>query len=125
MNQPRRPRSRGFIFLETMVATTILALVLGMTFRTVSQLATTAHASAQSREALLVARSAMALAGPVVPLEPGITRGVDGRYTWQIAIERAPGSDAAGPMVRVTATAGTAERPATVSLTTLKLPGMP
>lgn len=118
-------RSRGFIFLETMIAVLILALVLGATFRTASQLARGARAAAETRAAVLVARSTLALAGPVIPLEPGITRGIEGRHVWEVSIERAPGQGSAGPIMRVTANVGTAERPQIVALTTLKLPGLP
>jgi len=108
-----------------MIAVLILALVLGATFRTVSQLARGAKSAAETRAAVLVARSTLALAGPVIPLEPGITRGIEGRHAWEVSIERAAGQGSAGPIMRVTASVGTVERPRNVSLSTLKLPGLP
>lgn len=126
MRRALGPRSRGFIFLETMIATLILALILGATFRTVSRVAASERGAAEVRAAVLVARSVMAEVGVAMPLEPGVTRGISGAYVYEVTMEREPGQGGlAGPLTRVSVSVGTAERADIARVVTLKLPGTP
>jgi hypothetical protein len=75
-----------------------------------ASLADSAHrqrAVAMRRQALLVARSELALVGAEVPATPGRTTGLSGNYSWQIDVQPYTGDlfpSQAGPLGLVTVT---------------------
>lgn len=121
----RPARAAGFVLLETMVATLIVAVVLAATFAVISQSARGVRAAEETRAALMVARSELAVAGTAQPLTFGAVEGTDGRFRWRLtAAPAADGAGRAGPLAHVRVTVGTDERPEIVTLATLKLPGL-
>lgn len=80
-------RDSGSVFLDTMVAAAIVALTLGVMFRTISDSAARQRTIEGRRTAYLVAQSELASVGSAIPLAPGVTNGADGALTWSVDIE--------------------------------------
>jgi hypothetical protein len=88
-----------------MVAITIIAMMLAVTYRAVGESVVRSRAAEASRAAMMIAQSRLALVGAEIPLTPGETTGVDGDFAWRIQIDLAPEDDASamGPLLLVTA----------------------
>lgn len=102
---------RGSIFLETVIATAIIAMILGAAYEAIGDSVKRARRVEHEQLSMLTARSQLAAVGTVVPLTPGITRGVDGTRAWSIEVRPYAGvrqqSNAGVPMlVTVSVTAG-------------------
>ena len=117
----RSVRAQGYILVETIVALLVLALVLGTTLSAIATSVRQQRRVADTRLALLVARSALASVGSAVPLAPGTAGGTDpGGFVWRVTIEP-QGVD----LARIRVAAGRAGAPASARLTTLRLaPGI-
>ena len=64
-------RDSGSVFLDTMIAAAIVALTLGVMFRTISDSAARQRTIEARRSAYLVAQSELASVGSAIPLAPG------------------------------------------------------
>ena len=87
-------RDGGAIFVESLVAAAIVAMILATTFRVIADGAARERESEQRRMALLVAQSELAAVGVEIPLEPGENEGVSGDMVWTVDV--APYSDESG-----------------------------
>lgn len=96
-------RDGGFVLLETLVATAIVAMLLAALFNAATTEARAARRVADTRAALMVARSQLDAVGSAIPLRPGLTRGLDGPLAWTVAVERYGRGTAAGAPMRVEA----------------------
>ncbi len=76
----------GSIFIETLIASAIIALMLAATFRSIGDASLRTQKAEERREALLVAQSQMASAGITQPLSAGGTSGIDGDMAWQLDV---------------------------------------
>src|SRR3546814_7280949 len=77
---------RGSIFLETVIATAIIAMILGAAYEAIGDSVKRARRVEHEQLSMLTARSQLAAVGTAVPLTPGITRGVDGTRAWSIEV---------------------------------------
>ena len=91
-------RTRGYIFLEVLVASAILALIVGAMLTAVVGSVRGVRATADARLALLIARSQLAAVGATTPLTPGGSSGIDAGLVWRVDIEPYPAT--AGPALR-------------------------
>ena len=86
-------REDGSIFIETVVALAVLAMVLTGLYRVVADSASRRHQVEARREALMVARSTLASVGYVIPYDDGVTEGGQGGTRWRVEM-RPCGSNA-------------------------------
>lgn len=77
---------RGSIFIEAIVATAILALILGATFEVLRDSAQRAQRAERQRTALMIAQSRLATFDLTRPVSPGLSRGIADPYRWEVAI---------------------------------------
>lgn len=84
----------GSVFIEALVATAIVAMILVATLRVVADGAAHARAVEDRRLALLLARSQLAAVGSQTPLEAGENGGSAGALLWTVRID--PYSDPTG-----------------------------
>jgi len=109
-------RARGYILVETIVALLVLALVLGATLDAVASSTRAARHVADTRTALLVARSTLEQVGSAIPLTPGNLDGVDHGFVWHVGVDR----DGAAGLARVTVIVGRPGAPPLARLATLR-----
>lgn len=114
----RRPRARGYILVDSMIALLVLALVLGVTLDGIANATRSARHVSDTRRALMLARSMLDAVGGPVPLAPGTTTGVDGDFVWRVAIDRA---EQGGGLARVTVIVQRPGAPPLARLATLRL----
>jgi len=107
-------RARGYILVETLVALLVLALVLGATLDAVASSTRAAQHVADTRAALLVARSTLEQVGTAIPLAPGNVDGIDQGFVWHVGVERA------ADLVRVNVTVARPDAPPLARLATLR-----
>ncbi len=81
----------GFALAEALIALAILAVMLGVTFQTLSTMAHARRTLVDERRAALLAQSLMARVGTDIALAPGSTGGVTGGMSWRIDIDRYQG----------------------------------
>jgi general secretion pathway protein I len=115
----------GTMMVETMIAAAIVAVMLSAMYVSLSGSAERQRMVAARRQALMIARSELALVGAEVPATPGRTTGLAGSYAWQIDIAPYGGdlnSSEAGPLgvVTVTVAPGGGGRPL-ATLRTLRI----
>ena len=77
----------GSVFIETLVAAAIVALILGMTYRVLADTTGRGRMLEARRGALLVAQSKLAAVGSTVPMQAGIQGGVEAPFAWRVAIQ--------------------------------------
>jgi hypothetical protein len=95
--RPRRKTARcdaGEIFMESVVATAVVAMIMIAMFRVVSDAAIHSRMSEQRRVALLVAKSELAEVGSEIPIASGESSGVSGDMAWSVQVS--PYSDDSG-----------------------------
>jgi general secretion pathway protein I len=80
-----RPDS-GTMMVETLIAAGIVAIMLGAMYGSIAESASRQRMVDARRQALMVARSELALVGAEVPATPGHTTGITGNYAWQIDV---------------------------------------
>ena len=113
----------GSIFVETLVALAVLAMVLAGAYRVLADSAARRQQIEARRYAVLVARSALATVGSATPFAVGATEGVDGSEIWRIEMDRCGGGGSrAGTLycIQVTVRAA-AGGPALATLSTRRL----
>jgi general secretion pathway protein I len=112
---------RGSIFLETIVACAIVAMILGVTLDSIGAGARRTARLAAASGALAVAQSRLAETGIVTPLVPGETRGGEGAYRWRIDVRPFGVPGPAGTPYQVTVAVGVAGIPGLTTLQTIRL----
>lgn len=119
-----RRNGRGFTLPEALVASAIVAAMLGVTLSVVQNNARAARINEERRAALLVAQSQLAIAEVAVPGRLAAREGKSGTIGWALRIEPYRGALASPALDRITVTAG--EGPTgqpLVELTTLRVAG--
>lgn len=91
---PDRRGDSGAIFVESLVAAAIVAMILVTTFRVITDGAVHARMAEQRRMALLVAQSELAEVGTEIPIAAGEKSGVSGDMFWSVDVS--PYSDESG-----------------------------
>lgn len=95
----------GTMMVETLIAAGIVAIMLAVMYSTIAESANRQRMLIYRRQALMVARSELALVGAEVPAIPGRTTGISGNYGWRIDVAPYTGDLAAsqaGPLGLVT-----------------------
>lgn len=83
----RRPADdAGSIFVESMIAAAIVALVLATAFRVIADSADRERITEGRRSALLIAQSELAAVGSEIPLASGQSSGLSGDIVWRVDI---------------------------------------
>lgn len=118
----RHARERGFTLPEALVASAIVAAMLGVTLNVVQNNARAARINEERRAALLVAQSQIAVAEVAVPGRFAVREGRSGVIDWRLQIEpfRSTLASPALDQITVTAGAGPSGQPL-VELTTLRV----
>jgi prepilin-type N-terminal cleavage/methylation domain-containing protein len=120
----RRRGERGFTLPEALVASAIVAAMLGVTLGVVQNNARAARINEERRAALLVAQSQLAVAQVAVPGRLAAREGRSGSIGWALRIEPYRGALANPALDRITVTAGTGPTgQPLVELTTLRVAG--
>lgn len=118
-------RDAGTLMVETLIAAGIVAVMLAAMYTSMADSADRQRKVAMRRQALMVARSELALVGAEVPAIPGRTTGLSGNYVWQIDVANYGGdlnASQAGPLGLVTITVGRkGERGPLATIRTLRL----
>jgi prepilin-type N-terminal cleavage/methylation domain-containing protein len=123
-HQRRDTGEAGFTLPEALVASAIVAAMLGVTLGVVQNNARAARTNEERRAALLVAQSQLAVAEVAVPGRFAAREGKSGTIGWALRIEPYRGQLASPALDRITVTAG--EGPSgepLVELTTLRVAG--
>lgn len=81
-----QPNSGGFALIETLIATAIIAAMLGLTFQTMQNQARGARMVEDRRKAMLVAQSQLAAIGASNSTAFGETRGVSDGINWRVSV---------------------------------------
>lgn len=122
-----RSADGGAVFVESMIAAAIVAMVLGTTFEVIADGARRERAAAMHRLALLVAQSELDDVGADIRLETGETSGVAGPFAWRVEVTpyTAEGEpNTAGSLLKADVTVRRREGgPSLASLSTLRLGG--
>jgi type II secretory pathway pseudopilin PulG len=82
-----RTGERGFAMVETLIATAIIAAMLGLTFQVISTASRASAMQRDQRRAALFAASVMARVGADIALAPGATDGRTDGLDWRVEIE--------------------------------------
>lgn len=112
--------------VETLIACTIVAIMLGATFQAMSTTLSAATRLLAQRRAVMVAESVVARVGSDIALAPGTIDGNSDGLAWRVEVERFRG-DGAGPnddpaLMLVSVSVGSDNRgKASFGLRTLKL----
>lgn len=77
---------RGAIFVESLVASAIVAMIMMAMFRVVSDAAAHTRMNEQRRVAVMIAQSELADVGADIPIAPGETSGSQGDFAWTVDI---------------------------------------
>ena len=97
-------RDGGDVFVEALVATAIVAMILAATFRVITDGAARERMIEGRRLALLVAKSELAAVGAEIPLTPGESAGFAGDQVWRVDIspyDAGGAANSAGALMRV------------------------
>lgn len=120
----RRQKEGGFTLPEALVASAIVAAMLGVTLGVVQNNARAARVNEERRAALLVAQSQLAAAQVAVPGRFAAREGKSGQIGWSLRIEPYRGAVASPALDRITVTAGAGPSgEPLVELTTLRVAG--
>jgi len=76
----------GAVFVEAVIASAIVAMALGATYRVIADSASRDRAAQARRVALLIAQSELADVGAEIPLASGDTSGIDGDLVWRVDV---------------------------------------
>lgn len=82
-----RRREAGSALVEALIGSAIVALTLATMYRAVADSVSRNRMTEEKRFATLIAQSELATVGPIVPVEPGVTTGIELGYPWRIQIE--------------------------------------
>ena len=118
-----RRRDQGSALVEALIGSAIVALTLATMYRSVTDSAARNRAAEEKRFATLIAQSELATVGPIVPVVPGITTGVELGYPWRIEIDPVPNVavSTAGQIWRVTVSVRNPKGRLLVAIPTLAL----
>lgn len=120
----RKQRERGFTLPEALVASAIVAAMLGVTLNVVQNNARAARLNEDRRAALLVAQSQLAVAEVAVPGRFVTREGRSGAIVWRMRIEPYRSAFASPALDQITVTAGTGPSGQPLAeLTTLRVAG--
>ncbi len=101
MTQRRFPktgrRDGGDVFVEALVATAIVAMILAATFHVIVEGAARERRLDSQRMALLVAKSELAAVGADIPLAPGESAGFAGNLVWRVNVSAYGGAGPPNP----------------------------
>lgn len=115
-------QGQGFTLPEALVATAIVAAMLGVTLNVVQNNARAARVNEERRAALLVAQSQLAVAEVAVPGRFANREGRSGVINWRMRIEPFRGAFASPALDQITVTAGSGPSgQPLVELTTLRV----
>lgn len=118
---------RGSIFIETVIAAAILAMILGAAFTVLRDTSARARRAERMQDAVLIAQSRLAEYPLTRPTPPQSRTGLEGRYRWSVRVDRQSGGALTRGIqpVRLTVTVGSLDD-AQVRLTLASLrPGTP
>lgn len=115
-------KEQGFTLPEALVASAIVAAMLGVTLNVVQNNARAARINEERRAALLVAQSQLAVAEVAVPGRFAVREGRSGMIDWRLRIEpyRSAFASPALDQITVSAGSGPSGQPL-VELTTLRV----
>lgn len=82
-----RKRDSGSALVEALIGSAIVAMTLGTMYRAVTDSAARNRMAEEKRFATLIAQSELASVGSIVPVQPGVTSGVEVGFPWRIQIE--------------------------------------
>lgn len=118
-----RWREAGSALVEALIGSAIVALTLATMYRSVTDSAGRNRMAEEKRFATLIAQSELATVGPLVPVAPGVTTGVELGYPWRIQIEPVDGAPVgnAGQIWRVTVSVRNPKGRLLVAIPTLAL----
>jgi len=85
-------RDGGSALVEALIGSAIVALTLATMYRSITDSASRNRAAEEKRFATLIAQSELATVGPIVPVAPGVTTGIELGYPWRIEIDPVPGA---------------------------------
>ncbi len=80
-------RDAGSALVEALIGSAIVALTLGTMYHAIVDSAARNRMAEEKRFANLIAQSELASVGSIVPVEPGVTTGVELGFPWRIQIE--------------------------------------
>ena len=80
-------KQSGTIFIESLIAALIVAVILGVTYRTMVDTSERSRLIEQRRTALLIAQSRLALVGDAIPLTAGEVSGSEAAFAWRVVIQ--------------------------------------
>lgn len=117
-------RDRGSALIEALIGCAIVGLTLGTMYRAMSDSAARNRMAEEKRFATLIAQSELAAVGPIIPVQAGMTSGVELGLPWRVTIEPFAGNlpaSTAGQVWQVTVAVRNSHGAPLVSLTTLAL----
>lgn len=106
VDRRRRHSDRGFTLPEALVASAIVAAMLGVTLNVVQNNARAARINEERRAALLVAQSQLAVAEVAVPGRFATREGESGGIGWRLRVEPYRGGLTGLGLDQLTVTAG-------------------
>jgi hypothetical protein len=89
-------RDAGSALVEALIGSAIVALTLGTMYHAIVDSAARNRMAEEKRFGNLIAQSELASVGSVVPVEPGVTTGIELGFPWRIQIEPFSGKVAPG-----------------------------
>ena len=119
-----RKRESGSALVEALIGSAIVAMTLATMYRAVTDSAARNRMAEEKRFATLIAQSELATVGPIVPVQPGITSGIEVGFPWHIQIEPLPvnlPASSAGTVLRVTVSVRNPKGRQLASISTLAL----
>ena len=114
----------GSALVEALIGSAIVALSLGAMYHATMNSAARNRMAEEKRFATMIAQSELATVGPIIPVEPGVTTGLELGYPWRIQIEPLaanPPSSSAGQLWRVTVSVRNPKGKPLASISTLAL----
>jgi len=78
---------RGSALVEALIGAAIVALTLGTMFQSIIDSVSRNRMAEEKRLASLIAQSELSSVGSIIPVEPGVTSGVELGYSWHVQIE--------------------------------------
>ena len=117
-------RDSGSALVEALIGSAIVALTLATMYRSVTDSAARNRMAEEKRFANRIAQSELAAVGPIVPVAPGVTTGVEAGLPWRIQIEPLPTNppaSTAGQLWRVTVSVRNSRGSQLVTLSTMAL----
>jgi len=114
----------GSALVEALIGSAIVALTLATMYRSVTDSAARNRMAEEKRFANLIAQSELSAVGPIIPVAPGVTTGVEAGLPWRVQIEPLapnPPASTAGQLWRVSVSVRNPRGRQLVSLSTLAL----